>query len=154
MDTDRARELFRQYGAAVVYVEVESTTGDRSLGSAFHVGEGVFVTARHVVDGKRIVAVGSTETSYVPLVGTEAEHARTFLGTANQSVHIVRNEQLHVDSGPFLHKDPLVDIAVFRVASIDPRTPVLPWAITLTTGLARAISCSRKRSCWGTLRFH
>jgi len=52
MDTSRARELFQKYGAAVAYVEVESTTGERGLGSAFHVGEGVFVTARHVVDGR------------------------------------------------------------------------------------------------------
>jgi S1-C subfamily serine protease len=154
MDTSRARELFQKYGAAVAYVEVESTTGERGLGSAFHVGEGVFVTARHVVDGRRIVAVGTTETAYIPLVGTEAEQARAFLHSTEHPVHIVRNEQLEIEVGPFFHKDPLVDIAVFRVANIDARTPVLPWATTSTIGLGRAISSSRKQSYLGILRSH
>ena len=45
----------------MAYLEVEATNGDREIGSAFHVGSGIFVTARHVVQGKRIVEMRQTE---------------------------------------------------------------------------------------------
>src|ERR1044071_1921868 len=47
------QELYLRYGPCMAYIAVESD-GDESIGSAFHVGEGIFVTARHVVEGKRI----------------------------------------------------------------------------------------------------
>jgi hypothetical protein len=46
------RELYHRYGCCMAYITVEKD-GDENIGSAFHVGDGVFVTARHVVEGSR-----------------------------------------------------------------------------------------------------
>ena len=54
MDSRVARDLFKVTGPATAFVEVEYNDGRMSVGSAFHVGEGVFVTARHVVEGLTI----------------------------------------------------------------------------------------------------
>jgi hypothetical protein len=59
MNAKRARKLFERYSAAVVCMEVQGEDGTPGVGSAFHVGEGVFVTARHVVEDQRIVSVSS-----------------------------------------------------------------------------------------------
>src|SRR6185503_18471577 len=56
-----AQHLFRKYAPAMAYVVVEKPNGDESIGSAFHVGEGVFVTARHVVDGCALKEVRLSE---------------------------------------------------------------------------------------------
>jgi hypothetical protein len=49
----------------MAYIAVEHPDGTSGIGSAFHVGEGVFVTARHVVDGLRIREIATTERSYI-----------------------------------------------------------------------------------------
>src|SRR5450756_1397568 len=51
----------------MAYVAVKNADGGENIGSAFHVGEGVFVTARHVVDGLQIVDVKPTHMLRVPL---------------------------------------------------------------------------------------
>ena len=48
MDTQTARRLIQKYSNAIAYIDVEKKDGTRGIGSCFHVGEGVFVTARHV----------------------------------------------------------------------------------------------------------
>lgn len=45
------KELYARYGASVVAVISVNAEGDQGIGAAFHVGDGVFVTARHVVEG-------------------------------------------------------------------------------------------------------
>jgi hypothetical protein len=61
MDSSTARRLYADHAHALAYVDVEKPNGDRNIGSAFHVGEGVFVTARHIVEGNKIVEVKITE---------------------------------------------------------------------------------------------
>lgn len=56
----RMRKLFERYASAVAYVAVRSPTGAESIGTAFHVGEGVFLTARHVVEQREILQVRTT----------------------------------------------------------------------------------------------
>ena len=46
------KELYARYGAAMVAVLTVDKDGDEHIGSAFHVGEGAFVTARHVAEGR------------------------------------------------------------------------------------------------------
>jgi len=53
-------DTYRRYGCSVAFVEVENKHGDRSIGTAFHVGDGVFVTAKHVVARKRVLKLGTT----------------------------------------------------------------------------------------------
>lgn len=48
------RALYLRYGCCMACICVERN-GDESIGSAFHVGDGIFVTARHVVENAKIV---------------------------------------------------------------------------------------------------
>lgn len=112
----------------MAYIAVQKPNGDQGIGSAVHVGEGVFVTARHVVEGCEILEVARTDRAYVPLEGEEAANARVFLQTPDgesQPVHWVSEGILQISKGPFYHSDPGVDIAVFTVTEIDPRTPFI-----------------------------
>lgn len=61
MDTRQARILYHEHATAMVYVAVEQPDGTHAMGSAFHVGEGVFVTSRHVVEGNTIREIRVTE---------------------------------------------------------------------------------------------
>jgi hypothetical protein len=127
MESGKAHDIFMDYCAAMVYVEVELPSGDRSIGSAFHVGEGVFVTARHVVEGNKILEIASTDPAYIPLSGEEAKKAKVFVRKGDENIpsHRVSNGVLELDRGPFFHLHDDVDIAVFRVREIDSHTPVV-----------------------------
>jgi hypothetical protein len=50
-----SRELYERYASAVAYIAVKLPDGGQTIGSAFHVGEGVFLTARHVVEDNQIL---------------------------------------------------------------------------------------------------
>ena len=52
-----AREQFKKYRGAVGFMETLNAAGDLQGGTCFHVGEGVFVTARHVVENHTISEV-------------------------------------------------------------------------------------------------
>jgi hypothetical protein len=128
MDSGKARELFKAYAAAAAYIEVELPNGDRHIGSAFHVGDGVFVTARHVVENNKILEICSTESTYIRLSDGDAEKARIFMVENDQRIPIrdIANGIMRLKSGPYFHHDERVDVAVFEVAEIDPDTPVVP----------------------------
>jgi len=140
MDTERARSVFTQYGPAVAYVEIESADGVVGIGSAFHVGEGVFVTARHVVDGLRIRAVRTTERAHIRLEGDAAANAREFLAVGEESVpiHTVSTSDYEIVAGPVFHPDERVDVAVFKVKTLDPLTPYVPLGSHLDDWLGQS----------------
>lgn len=100
MEAKNARSLFNKYSSAMAYVAVEMPDGTEGIGTAFHVGEGVFVTAKHVVEGNCILEVNNS----------------TFL----------RTSVLKVVKGPFYSDDADVDIAVFKVSGITPDIPSIP----------------------------
>ncbi|MGX1118000.1 hypothetical protein RKD37_003363 [Streptomyces ambofaciens] len=79
----------------MAYVEVESPNGDLGIGSAFHVGDGVFLTARHVVEDKRITEICMTESVSIPFTEEElrTEIPHTFLN-GDTPVHEVSNKSL------------------------------------------------------------
>ena len=51
--------LFKEYKDAMVYIEVQAHGGIISIGSGFHLGEGVIITARHVVENKKIKSLSN-----------------------------------------------------------------------------------------------
>ena len=108
MTHDEKRAFFEKYAAGVVYVEVELPDGNPGIGSAFHVGEGVFVTARHVVEGCKIVSIAATERTTEPDPTTKG---------ARKIVHI--GGEATKWSGPFLHPDANVDVAALVVEGLD-----------------------------------
>ena len=62
------RYNYRYYGCAVAYVEIEGADGTPHLGSAFHIGDGVFVTARHVVDRGGVKMLATTKPHRTPVI--------------------------------------------------------------------------------------
>jgi hypothetical protein len=116
MDRSHSIALFEKYAGAVALVEVELADGSLTCGSAFHVGDGQFVTARHVVEGGTIRSVQTTHDS--------TERFRSQLG-------IERIETLS-RPGPALsvarvlgHPDEQVDVAALQTTGIDaPAVPV------------------------------
>lgn len=139
MDSGKARDLFQRYAAALAYLEVEDRNGDLHIGSAFHVGEGVFVTARHVLEGVTPTKVGSTEHTLIELTGKDAEETEEFLLDSNEirPVHRVDNGEMQIASGPYFHPDDQVDVAIFKVREIDPYTPVIKLGSNLDNMLDR-----------------
>src|SRR5665811_1318737 len=127
MDTGHARELFSRFAAAVAYVAVKKADGSQGIGTATHVGEGVYVTARHVVDGHEIVEVGSTEHVHLRLPEGTQSQLTVHAGNEEWPAHLVANEAMTLASDVVFHPDPAVDLASFRVAGCDSQTPWIPF---------------------------
>jgi len=138
MTSQEARRLFSTYASALAYLDVENGRGDHSIGSAFHIGEGVFVTARHVLEGQRIVACRSTEPVGIraaelypdlePEKVAEWDSAISkMMGRTPLYKHYA--EPLTIVEGPFFHDDARVDVAVFRVVGVHPATAVVPLGV-------------------------
>jgi S1-C subfamily serine protease len=105
------------YGSAVAYIDVELPNGDRSIGAGFHVGEGIFVTARHVVEGVKILEFATTVDGLVNdsngnfRVGGLSGESQTYRSTRATTGRVV--------SGPHFHPNPDVDVALLRIEGID-----------------------------------
>lgn len=127
MDSGKARYLYSMYAGAMAYIAVEDPDGTPGIGSAFHVGEGIFVTARHVVEHKLITEVAMTEHTFVRLEGDEAAGVQAFVhdGQEKYPVHWVNNGVLQIQRGPLFHSNSNVDVAVFQVSDIDTYTPFI-----------------------------
>lgn len=141
MDSAQARELFKQFAGAMAYVAIERPDGSQGIGSAFHVGDGVFVTARHVVEGFKIREIRTTENTDIDLHGDEAKHARAFIHEEGKArpIHTIRAKELQLDSGPFSDPtDGSIDIAIFRVRNYDVRLPWVPLGSHLNDWIGKS----------------
>lgn len=107
-----AKELYADYSAAVLPLVVKDVNGDPSIGSAFHVGSGSFVTARHVVEGM---------TDFCVEVDS-FRHTRPLQDTDHLRKHD-RSELIALE--PYFHPDSNVDVAVFSVPSLS-NLPQIP----------------------------
>lgn len=108
-----AKELYAEYNAAVLPVVVKDENGDPGIGSAFHVGSGSFVTARHVVEGMVDCCVEVDS----------FRHDRP-LQEALQDKEYSRFELIALQ--PFFHSDNDIDVAVFSIPTLSdlPRIPL------------------------------
>ena len=97
---------FKNYSKAIAFIEVIGES-DFNIGSCFHVGNGVYVTARHVLDGYKINNIG-IDSGFDPF---------KFIGSTERI-------DLELISGPFYHPDTKVDLACFTVKN--PPTEELP----------------------------
>jgi len=101
MLTNLARKYFQEFSASVAFVEILDKNGDSQIGSAYHIGEGVFVTARHVVDVAKIKQVGFNPRFVNEIVGDKFE------------IFPIKPD-LNIIQGPFFHPDPTIDVACFK----------------------------------------
>ncbi|WP_432954177.1 S1 family peptidase [Micromonospora haikouensis] len=49
--------IYQSFAPCVLAVETEDTSGDVGIGTAFHVGDGVLLTARHVVENRQVLSL-------------------------------------------------------------------------------------------------
>lgn len=102
----------------MAYICTKDPLGDLGIGSAFHVGDGVFVTARHVVENRKIMEIGTSVQWYEPdpngMIQIHGKKGR-FTRHGPNTGQVVR--------GPLFHPDPHVDVAALVVEGI--RAPVV-----------------------------
>lgn len=132
MDSGKAQELFRRYAPCMAYIAVtDAAEGKESIGSAFHVGDGVFVTARHVVENVKISEVRVTQAVRRPLKEVIPEYSDDAVQAIKNAIGQtptwpVFQAALHITSGPYFHSDAAIDVAVFATEGLHPDTPYLP----------------------------
>lgn len=105
-----ARKTFVENRQAVAYVETRGTDERIGIGTSFHVGEGSFVTARHVVENREVTKIGfdDFDSSFVPIQWDNDDFW-------SPDVH----EPISLVDGPYFHSDSSIDVACFRIS----RTP-------------------------------
>jgi hypothetical protein len=142
MDSRKAQELFLRYAPCLAYIAVRDGKGDRNIGSAFHVGDGIFVTARHVVEGMVIDEVKPTHRLRRPLKEVNSAYTEEMIQTMTDTYGTaptwpVFQKSLRIVKGPFFHPDAAVDVAVFATEGLHPATPHVPLGIHLDDWIPR-----------------
>jgi S1-C subfamily serine protease len=108
VDRPTAIALYERYAGAVAVVEVETTAGDLSIGSAFHIGHGIYVTARHVAE-RKIVSLQTTQPSREILRSTLGLERTETLSTPGQAVV----------EGSLVHPKEQVDVGIIKTTGLD-----------------------------------
>lgn len=113
------RELYLRYGSCMAYIAVESG-GDEGIGSAFHVGEGIFVTARHVLEAHRIKEMRLTDTDlfYKSELFPKDPNGSYSIRPDTPRICEDFDGLVEVVGGPWFHPDPMIDIAAVKVSGI------------------------------------
>ncbi len=102
-------DIYIRAAGAVAFVVIINAKGDEGIGTAFHIGNGIFVTARHVIDGVIIKEVATTKSAYL---------------TEEAGGKVVPPRWLEIVDGPYFGPDGL-DVAVFRVDLGDRPLPTI-----------------------------
>lgn len=120
MFAHNSKELTAQVASAVAYVVVKDSkeSGKMSIGSCFHIGEGYYVTARHVVFGKDIDLIGRYDTSL-----------KTYYMESEAPVHVstYREFMTNTVESIFYHDDSKVDVAIMKIETV--RAPVIQLSL-------------------------
>jgi hypothetical protein len=103
-----ARIQFNKYKNSIAYIASEDDEGSHNIGTCFHVGEGVFVTARHVIESRRNIEIGFDD-----------PHLKTDLLFGSHYWSVGSPHTISITQGPFYHSDASVDVACFR-ANVSP----------------------------------
>lgn len=101
------RDVYLKARGAIAYVVVETMEGDESIGTAFHIGDGYFVTAKHVIEGNNTRELSITQ----PLRVSTGYHD-------NHLSDDIRPRMLKIIGDPIL-ADGDVDVAILRVEAAE-----------------------------------
>jgi hypothetical protein len=120
VNSDDARTLYVQHAPCMAYVAVRDDEGTEGIGTAFHVGDDLYVTCRHVIEGKSILEIHRTEPVPVP-------HRQRFPNypedALKQLTDVLGQEPTFpvfpsvqtILEGPFYHPDSAIDLAVVKL---------------------------------------
>ncbi|MDR3010889.1 MAG: serine protease [Sphingobacterium sp.] len=115
---DKLKDVYDNFAAGVGYISVILPNGNESIGSCFHIGEGIFITARHVVDKCIIKEIGTTiyQTRYYETTETkDTGRVRSIPDFSPKSTTVFK--------GPYMHPDDSIDVAAIVVSDLE--APVL-----------------------------
>ncbi|MFU8778848.1 MAG: trypsin-like peptidase domain-containing protein [Roseovarius sp.] len=93
----------------MAFVTIIDGNGDEGIGSAFHIGQGIFVTAWHVIEGAKIKGGATTKSALL----SEEAGGKT-----------APPRRLAIVDGPYFNPDDL-DVAVFRIDLGDAPLPAI-----------------------------
>lgn len=126
-----AQKTIRLGSLASAYVAVRHENGDQSIGTAFHIGNGIYLTARHVVENEILEVCPVThgtlyEDELLVRVPTLSSTGCMIDGVPSlvPSWSLDHNAELKIE-GPFFHENPDVDVAAFKLIGIDQNTPYM-----------------------------
>lgn len=130
------QELMRRYSSAVAYVAIKNHEGDQNIGSAFHIGNGVLVTARHVIFEKEILEIGHSDSCanlqevwYSPELNKGSIHGPYYHPDANIDVALIQVDGLDKTSIPLgFHLDDWLDNSLILSDAIVMGYPPIPFA--------------------------
>lgn len=98
-----SRLQFSKLRGCVAFLETSDARGNVSLGTCFHAGDGVFVTARHVVEGRTITSMGFDDFGVTQELLQDPRH---WGPKPHGTVSVL--------SGPHFHPDPTIDVSCFK----------------------------------------
>jgi V8-like Glu-specific endopeptidase len=99
----KIQKLYAQFSGAVAYITVTDIEENEGIGTAFHIGEGIFLTAKHVIEGKTIKEVATTKLIELLEEKIQGKPKKT----------LITPSILQIIEGPYSHENE--DIAVFKV---------------------------------------
>lgn len=94
---------FHEYHSCIAYIETEDQLGNIQIGNCFHIGDGIFLTARNVIENKSIKNIGFDSNIF-----TNESSQKLDYFTEN-------SKRLNIIDGPFFHVDIDVDVGCFRL---------------------------------------
>lgn len=107
------RDLYDKFASGVAYIVTEDQCGVPAIGTCFHIGDNIFITARHVVDNRKITNIATTNAG---IRGSDGKYSAAYMAGTATCIH-----------GPFYHTDPNYDLAALRLEGIfAPQIPFLP----------------------------
>lgn len=114
------RRVYDTYAAGVAYISVINSEGIEAIGSCFHIGGGVFITAKHVIENCTIKEIGTTthQRQYF-----EIEETKTTGMVKADLAYIPQSTSIFF--GPFLHPQAEIDVAAIIVPDIKAPTLLL-----------------------------
>ncbi|RZK22066.1 MAG: serine protease [Flavobacterium sp.] len=112
------RRLYDIYAAGVAYITVIDKQGNEGIGTCFHIGDNVFITAKHVVEGYTIKEISTTV--YQRRFYEMEDSNTTGMARVDLSYFPQKTDRYE---GPFLHPDEKIDVAALVVSGIN--APVL-----------------------------
>lgn len=122
---DFQRLILRVGALACAAVVVKLPSGDEGIGTAFHVGEGVYLTARHVLEDNEVLSVVPYGRGWIFRDELVEESPTGTMLNGEIPIWSMRHENPHVLRGPFFHNDDAIDVAAFVMGGIDRNTPAM-----------------------------
>lgn len=122
----------------MAYLAIERQ-GNAKIGSAFHIGEGVFVTARHVVENATITEIGITDERlfYRSELYPKNDNGSYTITKESPRICLDPCGLLKLSAGPYFHSDPTIDVAAFKCDGLAKDAHYIPLGYHLDDWIGR-----------------